>query len=756
MGLLVDGTPLSSEDMKPKLKYIKDHGVIQFLNTWRRVKDIQGDQLKFGDEIESGVFEVDHENKTVKLSACGASLMETLKHNEELSMHETEGATWHPEFGAWMIESTPSRPYSNYASDLLRVERNMLMRRRRLLSVLGDKLISPTVTCFPLMGVGDFIANPKPFSAPHSQSDYVPDYLINPHPRFATLVENIRNRRGRKVDIRVPLFKDKNTPEYQEGYKASDSASFATHPNAPTTCHGVGNTTPCIHMDAMAFGMGMCCLQVTFQARDCDESRYLYDQGAVLAPIMLALTAGTPIFKGRLADVDARWDIIAGSVDDRTPAEMGELTPDQAAAVADPRMAGSGIRRLPKSRYDSVSTYIYHCNGETRCTRTFERYNDVLCPVDEDVKRKLDEEGIDSNLSHHLAHLFTRDSIVSYAGFIEELDDEKSTDHFECIQSTNWQSCRWKPPPPPAPSDKADAPYIGWRTEFRSMEVQLTDFENAAFTVFVVLITRVLLAFDLGLYIPLSKVDENMKRAMKRDAATKERFYFRKHMAPLDETVEQHNSGAGVKKPCCGGGDDEKKAPCAAATAAAVNNVSGASPCTKDVTVTTAAASAVVAAGSAEEAVKSTAAAATAAAAAAPCAGKKKEEEDCGCKGAAGKKLPDEDSYEEMSMNEIMNGKGDYFPGFIPLIYAYLEFIKCDKLTFARIKDYLVFIERRARGELQTPAAFIRNYVQKHPSYKQDSVVSPDIAYDLMMTCNAIGTGEIHCPEILGDLHINR
>jgi len=29
--------------------------------------------------------------------------------------------------------------------------------------------------------------------------------------------------------------------------------------------------------------------------------------------------------------------------------------------------------------------------------------------------------------------------------------------------------------------------------EFRTMELQLTDFENAAFTVFVVLITRVLL-----------------------------------------------------------------------------------------------------------------------------------------------------------------------------------------------------------------------------------------------------------------------
>jgi len=38
------------------------------------------------------------------------------------------------------------------------------------------------------------------------------------------------------------------------------------------------------------------------------------------------------------------------------------------------------------------------------------------------------------------------------------------------------------------------------------MEIQLTDFENAAFTVFVILLTRVILTFDLSLYLPLSKV----------------------------------------------------------------------------------------------------------------------------------------------------------------------------------------------------------------------------------------------------------
>jgi NADH:ubiquinone oxidoreductase subunit 4 (subunit M) len=44
---------------------------------------------------------------------------------------------------------------------------------------------------------------------------------------------------------------------------------------------------PYIHMDAMAFGMGACCLQTTYQARDIAESRALYDQLAVLAPLLV-------------------------------------------------------------------------------------------------------------------------------------------------------------------------------------------------------------------------------------------------------------------------------------------------------------------------------------------------------------------------------------------------------------------------------------------------------------------------------------
>lgn len=79
---------------------------------------------------------------------------------------------------------------------------------------------------------------------------------------------------------------------------------------------------------------------------------------------------------------------------------------------------------------------------------------------------------------------------------------------------------RFKPPPPNSS--------IGWRVEFRPCEVQITDFENAAIVCFVVLLTRVILSYKLNLLIPISKVDENMARAQKRDAVRNEKFTFRR------------------------------------------------------------------------------------------------------------------------------------------------------------------------------------------------------------------------------------
>merc|ERR1719326_1926576 len=254
-------------------------------------------------------------------------------------------------------------------------------------------------------------------------------------------------------------------------------------------------------MDAMGFGMGNSCLQVTFRATSIQEATNLYDQLAPVCPIVLALSAASPVFRGFLADVDCRWDVISGSVDCRTPQELGEepLTTD--------RMV------ISKSRYASVSSYL------SESPLNLQEYQDIPLEIDEGVYMRLKGAGFTERLALHFAHLFIRDPLVVYEEYLDQ-DDTTSTDHFENIQSTNWQTMRFKPPP--ADSD------IGWRVEFRPCEVQLTDFENAAFSVFIVLLTRTILSFGLNLYMPLSKVDENMATAQRCDAARQHKFWFPK------------------------------------------------------------------------------------------------------------------------------------------------------------------------------------------------------------------------------------
>jgi len=68
MGLLKVGTPKTWDDSKKNLGYIRQAGVRQFISTYNRVKDFEGDELLWGDEIEYGVFILDHNQKKVRLS----------------------------------------------------------------------------------------------------------------------------------------------------------------------------------------------------------------------------------------------------------------------------------------------------------------------------------------------------------------------------------------------------------------------------------------------------------------------------------------------------------------------------------------------------------------------------------------------------------------------------------------------------------------------------------------------------------------
>jgi glutamate--cysteine ligase catalytic subunit len=187
--------------------------------------------------------------------------------------------------------------------------------------------------------------------------------------------------------------------------------------------------------------------------------------------------------------------------------------------------------RIPKSRYASNSTYI------SQDPRLRKEYLDPDLVVNEDIKKRLMDDGMDELLATHFAHLFIRDPLVIFAEDLEELHLNKA-DHFENLQSTNWQHMRFKPPPP-------DKDNVGWRVEFRSMEIQMTDFENAAFSIFIVLVTRAILSFDLNFYIPIQRTTENMETAHARNAVLDRKFYFRKDPFPRRVPKQQQQSSHG-------------------------------------------------------------------------------------------------------------------------------------------------------------------------------------------------------------------
>ncbi|RXM33120.1 Glutamate--cysteine ligase catalytic subunit [Acipenser ruthenus] len=283
----------------------------------------------------------------------------------------------------------------------------------------------------------------------------------------------------------------------------------------------------------------------------------------------MALSAASPFYRGYVSDNDCRWGVISASVDDRTREERG-LEPLK-----------HNKYRISKSRYDSIDSYLSSCG---------EKYNDIELTIDEEINKQLLEAGVDRLVAQHVAHLFIRDPLLVLEETIHQ-DDENESEHFESIQSSNWQTMRFKPPPP-----NSD---IGWRVEFRPMDVQLTDFENSAYVVFVVLLTRVILSYKLDFLIPLSK--------------------------------------EGV------------------------------------------------------------------------------------------------------------------FHGLIPILNCYLENMEVDVETRCTILNYFKLIKKRASGELMTMARWMREFVANHPEYKQDSVITDKINYDLIVKCDQIANGAARCPELLGD-----
>ena len=403
-----------------------------------------------------------------------------------------------------------------------------------------------------------------------AKSDYLHniDQFIHPlSEKYLRLTNNLVERKGKAVSSLLPLFSDIATDPFVAG---------SSHPGF-------------VHLDSIAFGCSCCCAQVTVSGSDLEETKYLHDVLAVLAPIMLSMTASTPIIRGFLTNHDVRWKVISETTDDRRDHEQQY-----------------------RPRYDSVGMYLSKCSN----------LSDVTIPYCCETFNILSEGGMDERLAKHFAVIFNRDPLLVIGKDLALTDQQGAAK--ECTEmflSTVWPSVKFK-----IPCDVDQ----GWRVEFRVMEIQPNDFENAAFIVFVLLFTRMCLHFAIKVedfLIPFLNLIRTCNYVKRETRYWRSNFiYF--HCLSIDSERVCSN---GVKL---------------------------------------------------------------------------------------------------LTVNEIVNGSSSNgHVGILPLIRLYLATVTEESSS---VESYLSHIESVSVGETPTVASKIRELVMNHPLYKQDSVVSPKVAQDVI------------------------
>lgn len=739
MGLLSLGTPLDWHESKQYNEHVRDNGIKQLINIFKQHGSRQNDIFYWGDEVEYMLVDMDDARKTAKLSIDRDYILLDLNDPEKPESYQkciANNILFHPEYGRFMIEATPLRPYhGDRIRDYLYVEENMARRRLVSQSELPSNIKPLTLTAFPRMGCPEFTSPATKPIGPASQSLFLPDEIINRHVRFPTLTANIRKRRGSKVAINLPMYPDKNTKLLDDSIpRDRDLFSSDREPSLGAASPGH------VYMDSMGFGMGSSCLQVTVQAKDIDEARYLYDSLAPWTPVLLALSAAAPVFKGYLVNQDVRWNVISGAVDDRTflerdvdpypgyslvggldvPEEVtehmrslggvrgvnGDRVINENGETKVYTNQGRPLQKIPKSRYDSIDNYLGDGTYGSKKPYFKDEYNDINSPINKKVYDQLvNAKYFDDKLATHFAHLFIRDPLVIFSERLDQ-DNELSNDHFENLQSTNWQTLRFKPPALYAKdlSEEELAKTPGWRVEFRPLEIQLSDFENAAYSVFVTLLSRAVLKYMPDLYIPILKIDENMATAHKVDAVLNDKFWFKSFdlwnidlgqfvgydLSWFDRFINHGNDDLAADEVYVKGYNEP-------AVRRFSNDFVPAS----------------------EQ-----------------------------CQGFNESKV---------SVRELINGNSQ-FPGILRIIIKYIAtdlladetnhhcLTKELALKMLRLQSYLRLISYRASGKIPTTAHWLRQQVLRHQDYKRDSKVSSRINYDIIKESTRVSRLE---PDIL-------
>ena len=398
---------------------------------------------KWGDEIEYSFLD-----QNLNPSLITASLISKLDDSKSY---------WMPEYGAWMLEGIPKYPYEN----ILEVEKNMNHRRNYLSKLVNSSIRVETFSISPFLGLN--LTNSQNLI---TDSKYIGDSYIYPSERFLNLTKNIKDRRGKKVDI---ILSSKN--------------KF-------------------FNLDAMAFGMGCCSLQVTLQAKSRYHCCQLHDAFSLLGPILMSLSCSTPIIHGKLLDTDGRWNIISQSTDDRS-------------------------QNVGKARFSNIPMFILP-EGKN--------YNDQIVSKDDYIFNCLLNNGVPDQLAHLFAHILNHDPLVMFDSHFHE-----SSNDLNCLNtyiSTFWKSVRIKLPYNELSNE------TGWRVEFRVLDLQMTDFENAAFAVSSLLICKAMVWRNYFPYCKISQLDSDISLAIKPNSCLWGKFNWGDKKLSIKDIFDNNGSNS--------------------------------------------------------------------------------------------------------------------------------------------------------------------------------------------------------------------
>ena len=213
MGLLETGSEtLSWEEIEKVADFIREHGAIQFLELYRRFQSYENPALRWGEEMEYHILELNPRTRQVHIYVQAYELIELLNKAEESIQGSFQ---WNPEYGSWVIEAIPSEPYNDSVEGLLSVENKLSLRRRKLRALLAsiNRNIFPlSMASFPMMGGPGYLAS-NSFENSVTSSRYLDDSVVCKHPRFPSITRSIITRKKRPHTILAPLYIDEFTDQ---------------------------------------------------------------------------------------------------------------------------------------------------------------------------------------------------------------------------------------------------------------------------------------------------------------------------------------------------------------------------------------------------------------------------------------------------------------------------------------------------------------------------------------------------------------